>query len=162
MRIGVLSDTHIQSLADGQRLASRLLNGPFAQVDMILHAGDHVLPELDSCFYPLPWFAVCGNMDAHRDHLPGKRILSLENWRIGMVHGWGSPFGLEQRVIECFNGEQIDVLVFGHSHLPVCRRQGSMLLLNPGSPTDRRSAPHHSVGVLTLDAQVRGEIILLD
>lgn len=161
MQVGVLSDTHIHSLDAGIALAEKLLNGPFAEVDAILHAGDHVHPYLDSCFYPVPWYGVRGNMDL-QDNLPLQRIVKLAETRIGMVHGWGTPSGIEKRVLQSFSPAAIDVLVFGHSHRPVCRTVGSLLLFNPGSPTDRRSAPYHTVGLLNLGTKVTGEIIRID
>jgi putative phosphoesterase len=162
MRVGIISDTHINSLDAGMKLAERLLRGPFSTADLILHAGDHTFPDLASCFYPLPWYSVQGNMDLPQSDFPRQRIVSLAGVRIGMIHGWGTPDGIERRVLDSFSMENIDVLVFGHSHLPVCRRVGSVLLINPGSPTDRRSAPHHTVGLLHIDQGVEGEIIRID
>ena len=159
MRIGVLSDTHIHSLEAGTTLAQKLLSGPFADAEVILHAGDHVCPELNSCFHPLPWYGVCGNMDMPQAGLPIQRVVEISGFRIGMVHGWGSPSGIEKRVLDNFSTVAIDVLVFGHSHRPVCRRVGPILLFNPGSPTDRRSAPHHTVGLLHIGDKVTGELI---
>ena len=162
MKIGILSDTHISSLDAGMTLAQKLLQGPFSEIDVILHAGDHVHPDLASCFSPLPWYGVCGNMDSPQSNLPLQRVVQLAEVRIGMIHGWGSPAGIEERVMSRFSTTDIDVLVFGHSHRPVCRRVGSVLLLNPGSPTDRRSAPYHSVGILHVGREVSGEIIRID
>lgn len=162
MKIGVLSDTHIDSLKDGCRLADFLLQGPFKDVEMILHAGDHVISDFDSCFAGLKYYGVCGNMDRCDGFLPQKRIVDIGTARIGMIHGWGSVSGIEERVISSFCDDDIDVLVFGHSHKPVCRRVGSLLLLNPGSATDRRSAPFHSVAVLDVGDRVTAEIIALD
>lgn len=162
-RIGVLSDTHLDSLADATDLAEFLLAGPFSGVDAILHAGDMVVPELVDCFHPIPCHAVRGNMDAPARGTPLKRVLGFEGWRIGLIHGWGSRSGLEKRVIEAFADKRIDCLVYGHSHYPVCVQRGDLLLFNPGSPIDRRSAPTHTVGLLTVDRDgIRGEIISLD
>ncbi|MFK5926273.1 MAG: YfcE family phosphodiesterase, partial [Desulfuromusa sp.] len=144
MKIGVLSDTHLHSLDAGMILAQKLLDGPFADVEAILHAGDQTCPDLDSCFYPIPWYGVRGNMDGLQSLLPTKRIVALAQKRIGLVHGWGAPTGIEKRVMDSFSGDDINVLVFGHSHRPVCRMVGKILLFNPGSPTDRRSAPYHT------------------
>jgi putative phosphoesterase len=162
MKIGILSDTHITAVSAGRKLAEHLLNGPFAGVEAILHAGDMVIAELESCFYPLPWYAVRGNMDSAQPGVPEKRLISFAGKRIGLIHGWGAPAGIEQRVMTVFEQEALDVLIFGHSHQPVCKWVGSLLLLNPGSPTDRRYAPCHSVGVLTLGEQIQGEIITLE
>jgi len=162
MRVGIISDTHIHSLDAGTKLAEKLLRGPFSAVDVILHAGDHTFSDLASCFYPLPWYSVQGNMDLPQSGFPLQRVVQLADTRIGMIHGWGAPNGIEKRVWDNFSAENIDVLVFGHSHRPVCRRVGSVLLLNPGSPTDRRSAPHHTVGLLHIGQGVEGEIIRID
>lgn len=162
MRIGIISDTHIHSLDAGIVLAEKLLNGPFSAIDAIIHAGDHVYENLDSCFYPTPWYSVRGNMDSSHGKMPLQRIVTLAETRIGIVHGWGDPSGIEKRVLSCFPASDIDVLVFGHSHRPVCRKSGSVLLFNPGSPTDRRLAPYHTVGILHLGTEVSGEIIRID
>jgi putative phosphoesterase len=164
MKIGVLSDTHICRAGQAQQLAERLLRGPFAEVDAIFHAGDAVIADLESCFYPLPWYAVRGNMDQQLVDLPVSRVVSLAGKKIGLVHGWGGVHGIEQRVKAHFYGFDLAAVVFGHSHQPVCRREGSLLLFNPGSATDRRNAPAHTVGILTLEEnkEIYAEIIPLD
>jgi len=163
MTIGVLSDTHLGSLADASGLAEYLLAGPFAEVDAILHAGDMVIPEFANCFHPIPCYAVRGNMDESVTGVPNKRIVGFEGKRIGLIHGWGPRGGLEKRVVDEFSDQRIDCLVYGHSHYPVCRKHGELLLFNPGSPVDRRSAPKHTVGILIInDDGVHGKIIDLD
>jgi putative phosphoesterase len=162
MKIGVLSDTHIVTLAQGNQLARKLFSGCFADVAAILHAGDLVHPELEHCFYPCPWYAVRGNMDYPGNQAPEKRVLHLAGKRVGMIHGWGSPAQVEANVLSSFADQMPDVLVYGHSHLPVCRMVAATLLLNPGSPIEPRSAPAPSVGLLTLGDRVTGEIIQLD
>jgi putative phosphoesterase len=162
MKIGVLSDTHIHSLDAGIALAEKLLNGPFRNVDVVLHAGDHVFAELSSCFYPLPWYGVQGNMDRSDAGLPVQRIIRLGGYSIAMTHGWGASQGLETRVLQSFSQEDADIVIYGHSHYPVCRKVGSLLVINPGSPTDKRKASFHTVGLLTLGTVAHGEIIRLD
>lgn len=162
MKIGVLSDTHLHDIGAAAELAEQLLAGPFRDVAAILHAGDAVIEELPSCFYPIPWYAVKGNMDFASHGLPEKRVLELNGRRIGMIHGSGAPAGLEQRVLREFTDQSLDVLVFGHSHQPLCRRAGDLLLFNPGSATDRRQAARHTVGVLSLADRVEGEILAID
>lgn len=162
MRIGVLSDTHFASLAQGRPLLERLLAGPFRDVEMILHAGDIVDPAVLDAFAATPVYAVRGNLDHSHPQLPVKRIVTAAGRRIGMIHGWGAPTGLPERVLREFADESLDVLVFGHSHFPYCRLHRQTLLFNPGSPTDRRSAPRHSVGLLDLSATVVGEVVPID
>ena len=162
MKIGVISDTHIAELAAGLEFFRRLCSGPFAGVDVILHAGDIVHPDLLHCVTDKPIVGVRGNCDAADPALPEKRICEHSGYRIGLVHGWGGPAGLVANVIDAFAGEQLDAVVFGHSHYPLCRQEGDLLLFNPGSATDRRDAPFHSVGILTLTERLAGQIINLE
>lgn len=163
MKIGVISDTHLASLGAASDLALFLLEGPFAGVDAILHAGDMVIPEFIHCFQPVPCYAVQGNMDETVAEIPQKRVVGFAGKRIGLIHGWGPRSGLEKRILGEFSDTQIDCLVYGHSHYPVCKQHGDLLLFNPGSPVDRRSAPNHTVGILNIDSDgIRGEIVALD
>jgi len=162
VKLGVLSDTHLTDLGTARKLAAQLMSGPFADVDAVLHAGDAVIHGLEECFSPLPWYAVRGNMDHALYDLPISRVVRIGGKRIGLIHGWGAGADIEQRVVEHFSAQPVDAIVFGHSHQPFCRRVGSTLLLNPGSPTDRRRAQHHSVGILTIAEDIHGEIIPID
>ena len=94
--------------------------------------------------------------------LPAQRIVQAGNFRIGLMHGWGGQNDLEQRIFREFAGEEIDGLVYGHSHCPQVRRDNGLLIMNPGSPTDKRQAPFHSVGLLTVGRRLTGKIINLD
>jgi len=161
-RIGVISDTHIVDAWFENTLLESLQNEHFKGVDIILHAGDLVDPEILTRFSYCPILAVCGNMDGPAFDLPRRRVLSVGPFRLGLIHGWGSPNGLEQRLLSEFLEENIDCMVYGHSHMPTCRRQGDQLLFNPGSPTDRRNAPFHSVGILEVGDSIQGRIIPLD
>ncbi|GAB6081630.1 hypothetical protein JCM30471_05440 [Desulfuromonas carbonis] len=107
-------------------------------------------------------FQVRGNLDPPRRNLPQRRILEIGGFRIGLIHGWGPPDGVAGKVLEAFRGEALDCLVFGHSHLPCCERREGVLLFNPGSPSDRRQAPWHSVGLLELGTTIEGRIINID
>lgn len=162
MHIGVVSDTHFRSLREGIGFFERLLQGPFAEVELILHAGDLGPPQLLDGFLEVPLVAVRGNTDGANANLPLQRVLELAGFRIGLIHGWGSLAGLESRVLGEFAGVRLDCLIFGHSHYPLCRRRDGLLLFNPGSPTDRRSAPCHSVGMLELGQTLNGRILALD
>ena len=162
MKIGVLSDTHLTDIGACNALAVYLLAGPFKQVDAILHAGDVVTADLDGCFWPLPWYSVRGNMDQALTAVPISRVVQFGTKRIGLIHGWGGPDDLERRVIATFAAQRLDVLVYGHSHQPVCHWIDSLLVMNPGSATDRRRAQQHTVGILTIEEQISGEIIVVN
>ncbi len=161
-RIGVISDTHIENAWHESSRWDSLQRRQFAGVDLVLHAGDLVDEDLLSHFSFCPVLAVCGNMDRPSKDLPGRRIIRIGPFRIGLIHGWGSPRGLEERLLGAFAGEKIDCLVYGHSHMPACHRANDLLFFNPGSPTERRSAPCHSVGLLEVADSIGGQILALD
>jgi putative phosphoesterase len=159
VRIGVLSDTHL-TLGDA-RLPALLVDCQhhFAGTELVLHAGDVVDPQLLPLL-PQPLLAVRGNLDP--PELPERRIIPVAGKRIGLIHGWGAKYDLEERILRAFSGEQVDCIVYGHSHQPTCHVVNGILLFNPGSPTDRRNAPFHSLGILTISDGITGEIIVLD
>jgi putative phosphoesterase len=132
--------------------------------DLILHAGDVVstafLDELKAIGPPVE--AVCGNMDepALRASLPLRRIVEVEEVRIGMVHNGGPRNGREARLAARF--DECGAVVYGHTHLPQVERFQEHWILNPGSPTDRRSAPAHSMIVLTVKGRrITPELVTL-
>ena len=161
MKIGVISDTHIPFAA--QELPPKALD-LFAGVDGIIHAGDYqdisVIEVLRSI---APFYGVAGNMDAHeiRSIVPEKKVIELGGFSIGIMHGGGSPKGLEDRILSAFKGDHVDAIVYGHSHNPVSHRVNNIILFNPGSPTDKRFARCNSIGILTIQETVTGEIIEL-
>ena len=95
-----------------------------------------------------PVDGVVGNMDEPelRSILPPKLVVEHEGVRIGMVHNGGPRAGRAERLVERFPG--CDAIVYGHTHVPEALRLGAVWILNPGSPTERRSAPHHAMIVL--------------
>jgi uncharacterized protein len=163
LKIGVISDTHIHDLDQASRLVDLLMARWFSDVDMILHAGDMVTPALLDLFCGLPVHAVRGNMDPNTPGIPFKKVIRAGGFRFGLIHGWGSPETLEPRLQSEFENGVLDCLIYGHSHCPCCHYDRSgMLLFNPGSATDRRSAPAHTVGILEVGDCVRGRIIQID
>ncbi len=157
MKVGVLSDTHVPGAAPA---LPRAIFDLFAGVDLILHAGDIVdLAVLDELRTIAPVEAVAGNMDgpeAHRN-LPVKKVLSLGRFSVGLIHGKYKIDIQKEMIRKEF--DHVDLIVYGHSHTPFWGKVGDVLLLNPGSPTDNRHAPYHSVAVLTVDDELTAEII---
>ncbi len=156
-----MSDTHLPRF--GRQLPEALLSG-LRGADLILHAGDLTeLFVLDQLAQVAPVEAVYGNVDGVGVllALPAKRILHADGKRIGLVHGHGQAGSTPLRAQRAFAGEQLDAIVFGHSHSPYCQMVGGMLFFNPGSPTDRRREPRPSFGLLRVGAGVEGEIIHL-
>ena len=148
MKVGVISDTHIPG-------ASRSLPPAvfeiFKGVDLILHAGDivhsSVLDELDAI---APVEAVAGNMDDNDLHLllSTKKVLTLGRFTVGLTHG-KYRVDLQREMIRK-DFDAVDLIVYGHSHMPFWGKIEGVWFLNPGSPTDKRHAPYNSVALLTI------------
>ncbi len=152
MRIGLISDTHMPKRA--KAIPQEVLDA-FAGADLILHAGDLVDPQvLEPLEAIAPVVAVAGNNDpaAVIDKWGWKRVLELEGYRIGLVHGHeGKGTNTVARALSQFPND-VGVVVFGHSHSAYNEWHGSILAVNPGSPTDRRRwSPGYSYGLLYLE-----------
>lgn len=126
---------------------------------MLLHAGDfttgEVMAELESLGPPLR--AVHGNVDSAelRERLPEELTVDLEGPKLAMLHDAGPAKGRLARMRARF--PEADAVIFGHSHLPIHEQEKGFQLFNPGSPTERRRAPAHTMGIATVD---RGKIKL--
>ena len=152
MKIGVISDTHILNNTDN--LPSEIFNH-FKDVDLILHAGDLInISVLDQLRQVTPNVeAVSGNMDSvqTRAMLPEKKIIKANGLNIGLMHGWGAPFGVRKRIWNELRNDNLDVIIYGHTHQPESVYENDVLFLNPGSPTDKRFAKVNSIAVLTIN-----------
>lgn len=158
LTIGVIADTHVPARA--RRLPPAAL-AALAGSDAILHAGDLIqLGVLEPLRAIAPTWAVAGNSDPPEvaARLPRRVLVRAGRWRIGLVHGDGATGTTEQRARAAFTA--VDAVVFGHSHQPVHEWRDGLLLFNPGSATDRRRSPFHSVGRLRVtEAAIEGEIL---
>jgi putative phosphoesterase len=156
MKIGVLSDTHLREPHPEFR---KMIEFHFKDVEKIFHAGDFVdrsVAEYLSSQKEL--IAVCGNMDSEdlRKAFPQRRVIELEGLKIGLIHGGGTPFGIESRIRGEF--DEVNVIVYGHTHTPANHRVKNITFFNPGSPT--RSFVHRAtLGLLHVGEKIEGEII---
>jgi uncharacterized protein len=159
-RIGVISDTHIPSRAS--RVPDAALRH-FEDVELILHAGDlSVLAVLDQLAAFAPVEAVQGNVEqaAVVQALPVKRELMVGGCAIGLVHILGERQTFRRNARREFPSAR--VVVFGHSHIPLAEDADGLLLLNPGSATDRRRQPRCTLALLTItDGQPQATIVPL-
>lgn len=162
MLVAVVSDTH---LPRGTRAIPGQALELMRSSDLILHAGDFVskqaLEEIEALGPPVQ--AVHGNMDstALRASLPRETIVDAGGARIGVVHDSGPAHGRLARLRLRF--PDVDAVVFGHSHQPLHEREGDFQIFNPGSPTERRRAPHHTIGLAHAESgDVEFELLMLD
>ncbi|MFI0896603.1 metallophosphoesterase family protein [Streptomyces sp. NPDC020983] len=160
MRLVLTSDTHVPARA--RRLPAELLAAVDA-ADVVLHAGDWVdeatLDVLAARSRRL--VAVYGNNDGPglRARLPEVAEAEVGGLRFAVVHETGAARGREERCARRFPG--VDVLVFGHSHIPWdTSAPGGLRLLNPGSPTDRRRQPHRTYMTATAADGVLADVRL--
>ena len=103
--------------------------------------------------------AVKGNMDSFnlQKSLPIKRVVNAGNFKIGLIHGWGYPNGIIGRIKNEF--EDVNAIVFGHTHKPLNCIEDGILFFNPGSPTDKLFTKTKSYGVLEIGEEIAGNII---
>jgi putative phosphoesterase len=182
MNIGVVSDTHIPE--SGPLLHSRLAK-LFRGLDILLHAGDvcelYVLEDLQEMFTLT--FAVLGEEDSEevQHYLEEKRVVRFGDRAVGMIHGhqyaeaqreatrWlnrilrraPDPGTLEDFLLAKFEGEEVDAIVFGHTHTPYVKMHQGVLLFNPGAGRPG-SSRRPSAGILEVgDRSIYGRILYL-
>jgi putative phosphoesterase len=151
MKIAVLADTHVNRL---EHLPKKLIDA-LSTVDLIIHAGDFTDVQLLEELKRLREVkAVHGNMDSRelKTVLQVKEIIEIGNKRIGITHGSGGPWGIEERVRKMFESDRIDIIIYGHSHRSQNKVINDILFFNPGKATN-------SFGILTINGGTQGEII---
>ena len=160
MKIGVIADTHIPDRA--KDIPPQILEA-FKGMDMVIHAGDFVdlsvLDKLKTVCKDVK--AVWGNMDPYgvRKQLPEKEIVSIGNHKIGIMHGYGPPSELIDLLGEIFKEDNVDIIIFGHSHSAVNEKRGNILYFNPGSATDKIFALYNSYGIIEINDKIKARII---
>ncbi len=182
MKIGVISDTHVP--AESPVLPSRIAE-VFKGLDIILHAGDvcelYMLAEFQES-YTLT-FAVWGECDSDdvRHYLEETQVVRFGERRIGLIHGHqfepeqrgvlgrlrhllGSrpdPEALPRFLLEQFADEEVQAIVFGHTHHPYVKMHEGVLFFNPGSAL-AGPGRRPSVGILDVGRRsITGRIVYL-
>jgi uncharacterized protein len=152
--IAVISDTHMPR---GRRALPVACLAHLAAADLIVHSGDFNSVEVLHALQALgpPVTAVYGNVDdrALVRLLPARTEFELGGARVGMVHDAGRSVGRLERLHADFPG--CAAVIFGHSHIPLHEDSDGFQIFNPGSPTDRRRQPEHTMGLARIDS---GEI----
>ena len=157
----MISDTHMP------RRGRRLPDGCVERLraaDAIVHAGDlmelEVLHELQALGPPV--HAVRGNVDSSelQARLPLQRLLDFDGVKVGVLHDAGPRTGRLERMRRRFPDAR--AVIFGHSHIPLHEEADGFQIFNPGSPTERRRAPAHTMGMATVDdGAIRFELVIL-
>jgi putative phosphoesterase len=149
IRIGVISDTHARTISE---LPAPILTA-LTKVDLIVHAGDFTERAVLEGLRTLGKVkAVSGNMDSSelKEMLPQKEIFVVNRRKVGLTHGWGAPWGIANRIRDCF--QEADIIIFGHSHQATNQFLRGSRLFNPGRARD-------SFGLLEIGDEIKAEII---
>jgi len=147
VRVAVLADTHAPRRWKScpPQVAAHLRGA-----DLILHAGDVCTASvLDELAAYAPVRAVRGNNDGPDVAAwgaPGTLSLDLGGLGVAMIHDSGQTAGRPARLRRRF--PVADLVIFGHSHIPLDHTEHGQRIFNPGSPTDRRRQPHGTLGLL--------------
>lgn len=167
MRIGLIADTHLPSLVRSLDELGPQIADVLRSVDLILHAGDVTAPSvLEWCAQFAPLLIAEGNNDLFDDaRMAKKQMLDIHGWRIGMAHELRPESRpIEQILHSSLDGERVDILIGGDTHVERLEFRDDVLLINSGSPI----LPHHlstrlgTLGILEVSpARVRAEIIVL-
>jgi hypothetical protein len=161
VRVVVLADTHAPRR---WRVCPPRLAGHLRGADLILHAGDVcIAPVLDELAQYAPVVAVLGNNDGPDVAAWGAAEtaeLDLDGLSVAMLHDSGAATGRQVRMRRRFPAA--DLVVFGHSHIPLDESAGRLRIFNPGSPTDRRRQPHGTIGLLRIDSGQLTEASLVE
>jgi uncharacterized protein len=154
----VLADTHIPRRA---KVLPEAVIPYLKEADLILHAGDLIeIPLLYELSVYGPVRAVRGNVDPPELDLPETLEFDFGGARIAMIHDSGRKEGRRKRLKRRF--PKARVIVFGHSHIPFLEDEEEILLLNPGSPTDRRRQPRRTFALLYAErGDVQAKILAL-
>lgn len=167
MRIGLIADTHLPSLVRSLDELGPQIADVLRSVDLILHAGDVTAPSvIEWCAQFAPLLIAEGNNDLFDDaRMAKKQMLDIHGWRIGMAHELRPESRpIEQILHSSLDGERVDILIGGDTHVERLEFRDDVLLINSGSPI----LPHHlstrlgTLGLLEVSpARVRAEIVVL-
>jgi len=161
VRLAIISDTHMPR---GSRAIPQICLQRCGEADAILHAGDladlSVLETLRGLGPPL--HAISGNVDgaAVRAVLPERLERTFAGIRVGMTHIPGPAGGRLDRLRAAF--PRCRAVIFGHTHMPEHGEREGFQIFNPGSPTERRRAPVHTMGMASIeDGEISFELVVV-
>ena len=149
VKLGVISDTHARTFDE----IPFTIKNALTEVDLIVHAGDFTEKALLDGLKAIGKVkAVRGNINSGevKKTLPERDIFEINGKKIGLIHGSGAPWGIAGRVRGNFG--EVDIIIFGHSHMPHNQYLNGSLMFNPGRARD-------SYGLVTIGDEIKTDII---
>lgn len=155
-KILVLSDIHFPTHL--KSFPIEIIRNYINDVDILFGLGDYDSQlGLDYLYcFNKEVYAVSGNMDDHiiKQNLSAILTVNIEEINIGLIHGWGAPLGLREKIRNSFSN--VNVICYGHTHSPYFEKENDIFFFNPGSICGRKP----SFGILKIDkSDIKGEII---
>ncbi|WP_420796266.1 metallophosphoesterase [Clostridium botulinum] len=148
--MGVISDTHMDKHTSK---IEKFIDKCFKDVDLIIHLGDFTSPRvLEKIKKKKKVIGVWGNNDRNglRQELKEKEIVILNGYKVGLFHGHGTEKNTLDRIYSIFKDDNVDIILFGHSHQPMIKTKNKTLIINPGSPSKKIRERWFSYVVLSL------------
>ncbi|WP_070120440.1 metallophosphoesterase family protein [Bacillus marinisedimentorum] len=152
MKVLIISDTHMPKRA---KELPAVLKKDLKDAGLIIHAGDwQTLALYEELQQYAPVEGVAGNVDGDEvaERFGLWKLIEAEGVQIGIVHGHGKGWTTERRAIAAFSDHDPDIIIFGHSHIPIHKEVNGQVVFNPGSPTDKRRQKQFSYGVMMIEA----------
>ena len=152
-RILCVSDIHIPTRRKDfpyDQIVKKIKN---ISIDYVFGLGDYVsIDGLNKLYlFEKKVYAVSGNMDDEivKYEINTKINLEIEGLRIGLIHGWGPPWGMRERIRKEFNN--VDLICFGHTHKKFFKEENGIYFFNPGAISGERYKKNKSFGILTIN-----------
>jgi putative phosphoesterase len=156
LKIGVLSDTHLKKL---NNKLEDIYQKYLSDKDIVIHTGDYVSVDVVEFLSRDNFHGVFGNMDNHeiKQILPEKKVIEAGSYRIGIIHGWGSKEGLEEKISNEF--KDVDIIIYGHTHSAANHLKNGVLFFNPGAAIGYSASGPHTIGILEINDLIKGKIV---
>lgn len=151
IKIGIISDTHISKDIDKLKA---IIDKHFKEIELIIHAGDYKNKKVIEVLRKRGDFiGVWGNNDndSIKELVNEKEIVKLKGYKIGIYHGHEGSKSTLDAAYNIFRDDDVDIIIFGHSHQPIIKTKNKVLMLNPGSITSKRKERWFSLIVLELE-----------
>jgi uncharacterized protein len=163
MKIVAISDTHI--CGEIKEFPGSLLDD-IKSADLVIHTGDFTEVE---CFQSLKilakdFRAVHGNMDSEelKKKLPAKSLFNVGGYKIAITHGSGAPVNIISVLNDAFKVEELDIIIFGHTHMALNKKINNTLYFNPGSLFDRFYSKFNSYGIIEINGDIKARIVKIN